>query len=101
MIRIILIILALIAPIRAGWIYAGEAMVIDSCLNKGGSYDYQNMRCDFEQNHQFIPFSKRHPNHFRNSGIWFGAFSLVLIGTFIIKKKAEPVAPLYGDNARF
>ena len=72
-----------------------EFLQVDSCLDQGGSYDYKNMRCDFEQSHEYIPFSKRHPNHFQNAGIWFGAFGLVLIVTFTIKKKAEPVGGAY------
>ena len=78
LIRALPIILALGAPIRAGFVYMNEAIDVDNCLDQGGSYDYKNMTCDFEMNHKYIPFSKRHPNHFRNSGIWFGAFNLIL-----------------------
>jgi len=87
LIRLIILILALTAPIRAGWIFVNEFMAVDTCLDRGGSYDYRNMRCDFEQSHQYISFSERYPNRFRNSGIWFGACSLVLLGSFGIKKK--------------
>ncbi len=28
-----------------------EASAVDSCLDKGGSYDYERQRCDFETTH--------------------------------------------------
>lgn len=43
LIRAILIILALGAPIRAGFVYMNEAIDVDNCLDQGGSYDYKNM----------------------------------------------------------
>jgi len=96
LIRIILVALALFAPIRAGWIYMTEFLEVDLCLDQGGSYDYKNMRCDFDQSHEYIPFSVRHPNHVQNAGIWLGGFSLILLGTFKTKKRSNQAIERYG-----
>ena len=29
-----------------------EMSAIDSCLDRGGSYDYERHECDFEENHR-------------------------------------------------
>jgi len=39
--------------------YGSEFLAVDSCLNSGGSYDYDNNRCDRKENHPYIPYSNR------------------------------------------
>ena len=55
-IRIILAVLALMAPVWVGWVYISEADKADICLDQGGSYDYINSVCSFEEGYPFIPF---------------------------------------------
>ena len=82
--RIMIIVLAIIIPIL---IYLDEWSTITSCLDYGGSYDYQNMICDMNKNHQFIQFLERHPYFFIDLLIWFAIFSLIYWATFKIKIK--------------
>ncbi len=82
--QIIIIVLAILIPIL---IYLDEWSTIDSCLDHGGSYDYQNMICDKNKNHQFIPFIERHPYFFVDLIIWFAIFSLIYWATLKIKIK--------------
>ncbi len=77
----IILLIAIIIPI---FFYFQEFFIIDSCLNKGGSYDYKNMICDYQQNHQFIPFFER-TYLFRDLGIWFIICSLIFFSTFKTK----------------
>jgi hypothetical protein len=41
-------------------IYVMEFLAVDDCLDHGGSFDYSAGRCDFAQNHSFVPFHDRH-----------------------------------------
>ncbi len=38
------------------WPLVSAFFASDACLDSGGSYDYLVGRCDFTQNHPFIPF---------------------------------------------
>jgi hypothetical protein len=42
------------------FLYAREFLVVDGCLDHGGSFDYASGTCDFAINHQFVPFASRH-----------------------------------------
>jgi hypothetical protein len=57
---VVFALLAALAPPLT--LYASEALRVDSCLDRGGSYDYQLGRCDFAQVHARVPFSGRHPD---------------------------------------
>ena len=47
-------------PLLLSFSYVREALLVDSCLDGGGSFDYLRMMCDREVNHAFIPYSERH-----------------------------------------
>jgi len=71
-----------------GWVYLSELIEVDSCLDRGGSFNYGEMKCDFENNHEYIPFHQRHA----------GLLLLALIGfstatTIIVKKPNQRVDP--------
>jgi len=89
-IRIILIALALALPIPACWFYTTELNAVDTCLDQGGSYDYESMKCDFEQTHERIPFSERHPYIWQNAAFMFALFGFLFLTTFKFGIKAEP-----------
>jgi uncharacterized membrane protein YciS (DUF1049 family) len=40
--------------------YAKEFIVVDKCLDAGGSYNYMAGECDFNISHQVLPFNERH-----------------------------------------
>ena len=40
--------------------YARETLLVDSCLDSGGSFEYLRMVCDREVSHAFVPYSQRH-----------------------------------------
>jgi hypothetical protein len=48
------------APLFLIFTYAREALLIDSCLDSGGSFDYLRMICDHEVSHAFVPYHQRH-----------------------------------------
>jgi hypothetical protein len=39
--------------------YGSEFLDVDSCLDRGGSYDYAKNKCDFNENHPYIPYVGR------------------------------------------
>ena len=43
----------------AVWSFAAERLRVDSCLDAGGSYDYELGRCDQERSHAVVPFKQR------------------------------------------
>lgn len=42
------------------FIYTSEWLAVDRCLDSGGSFDYDTMRCDYAANHPYVPFAQRH-----------------------------------------
>lgn len=48
------------APLFLMFSYLREALLVDSCLDSGGSFDYSRMICDRQVSHVFIPYSQRH-----------------------------------------
>ncbi|MFB9888043.1 hypothetical protein [Balneatrix alpica] len=70
--------LLLIAPML--WLMGSfwqEFMAVDACLDAGGSFDYQQLVCDHQANHPFIPFGARH------SGLVNGSMLLMLLGLLL------------------
>ena len=45
----------------AVWSFAAERLRVDSCLDAGGSYDYELGRCDHERSHVVVAYTNRHP----------------------------------------
>jgi hypothetical protein len=39
-----------------------EWIVVDRCLDQGGSFDYARMTCDQSANHPFVSYAERHPD---------------------------------------
>ena len=48
------------APLFLSLSYVREALLVDSCLDSGGSFDYLRMICDRDVSHAFVPYSQRH-----------------------------------------
>ena len=42
--------------------FAHESLAVDTCLDRGGSFDYVNTICDYDVSHPFIAYSARHPD---------------------------------------
>jgi hypothetical protein len=55
------IVLGILLPTPHVAVFASEFLAIDTCLDRGGSFDYDRMQCDYEQNHPYVSFSARHP----------------------------------------
>jgi hypothetical protein len=55
-VRLIGIAMLLVAAAVA-WVPLNRFLAVDSCLDGGGSFDYSNGICDFEQNHPDAPRS--------------------------------------------
>ena len=51
--------LATISPMVMIW--GLENQKVDQCLDRAGSFDYRQRRCDLTMDHPFIPFAGRHP----------------------------------------
>ena len=65
-----------------GITYVREALLADSCLDSGGSFDYLRMTCDRELSHTFIPYYQRHGALFAIAVIatLVAAFYLIISG---------------------
>ncbi len=46
--------------------YISETIAVDSCLDSGGSFNYDTMQCDHRTNHPYVPFERRHPGMMRS-----------------------------------
>ena len=55
-----LVVLTLAALAPAAATYWREWVIVDGCLDAGGSIDYVRMRCDRTDSHAFVPFRARH-----------------------------------------
>ena len=53
----------------------------DACLDSGGSYDYVAGRCDYVQNHPFVPF-------YRTWSFWLAAIVAVM-GSLAFGRSAD------------
>jgi hypothetical protein len=73
--------LSIMVSLYLGAQYAKDWMVVDSCLDGGGSFDFENMVCDHSSNHPYVSYQQRHPGSLRLllSGTLL-AFSSFLIG---------------------
>lgn len=47
-----------VAPLLFMWL--GESLSVQRCLEAGGSFNYQRMVCDFDAEHPVPPFHERH-----------------------------------------
>src|SRR2546428_13774895 len=41
--------------------YINEFLAADTCMDLGGSYDYQTGNCDHQHDHPYVSFISRHP----------------------------------------
>lgn len=88
-IRTALIAAAFFMPISAGLIYLGEAVAVDNCLDMGGSFNFENMTCDFDTSHPHVPFKIRHPNLIERSGVGFASFMLLFVGSMLAPRRGR------------
>ena len=51
---------AILIPLLVVGDYVREFLRVDICLDRGGSYNYGVQACDFRDNHEFVPYFKRH-----------------------------------------
>ena len=61
---LVVLTLAIVVLVWAGWGFGREFLAVDSCLDNSGSFNYAAMTCDQVQNHPYIPYSQRHPATF-------------------------------------
>jgi hypothetical protein len=43
-----------------GAVFTAEFISVDSCLDRGGSFNYSTGACDFAHSHPYAPFLPRH-----------------------------------------
>ena len=74
--------LLIVAALIPGISWLRESGAVDSCLDRGGSYDYRAGRCDFAVSHAFEPGLE--PGTARPYLIWAsGCIALVGLVLFI------------------
>jgi len=68
-----------------------EFLAVDSCLDEHGSYDYAQGRCDYTNNHPYVPWSERsHGNAPILQGLAFFLGGAVLVfGRFRVGRKSS------------
>ncbi|WP_299182374.1 hypothetical protein [uncultured Neptuniibacter sp.] len=74
------LILLIIPSLALMTVFYIDQSAVDSCLDAGGSYNYQAGECDFEQKHQFYPIMARYPL------LVNGAMLLSVIGLLLCMK---------------
>jgi hypothetical protein len=86
------IVIGLALPAPAVFTLASEFIVVDRCLDVGGSYDYARSVCDHTQSHPYVPFATRHPQLVRT--FWplaAGGVALMIIGTVLAARGSPRV----------
>ena len=63
--------------------YARESLAVDSCLDTGGSFNYDVGVCDHNQNHPYVPFTARHTHAVPTL---LTSFALVVLGQLLRKR---------------
>lgn len=82
-------IVLILAPLLVlGLHYASELILVDECLDAGGSFNYSTMSCSFTAQWDYIPYSVRHR---WNLNIALGISLLGLVVTLLGGRK--PRAP--------
>ena len=66
--------------------FAREFIRVDVCLDGGGSYNYIDAACDHSENHQYLPYTQRHP--LAASVALFG-FGLMSAGILIARRAKQ------------
>ncbi|MGC2185634.1 MAG: hypothetical protein WA637_20370, partial [Terriglobales bacterium] len=70
--------------------YAREFLRVDSCLDRGGSYDYMVQACDFHNSHLFVPYSKRHKALICIIGIVEALFLILFVIVLLRVRQESP-----------
>ncbi len=82
-------IVLILAPLLIlGMHYASELIVVQECLDAGGSFNYSTMSCSFTEQWDYVPYSVRHR---WNLNIALGISLLGLVITLLGGRK--PRAP--------
>ena len=82
-----LIFLATFSPMVMIW--GLENQKVDQCLELGGSFDYEELGCDLEGDHAFVPFADRHPMLVRLAQA--GALVIVALAVFaLVTRRRDP-----------
>ncbi|MDX1488654.1 MAG: hypothetical protein R3268_10675 [Acidiferrobacterales bacterium] len=82
-------IVLILAPLLIlGLHYASELIVVEECLDAGGSFNYSTMSCSFTEQWDYVPYSVRHR---WNLNIALGISLLGLVVTLLGGRK--PRAP--------
>jgi hypothetical protein len=63
------------------WPNVSAFFASDGCLDSGGSYDYVASRCDYVQNHPFVPF-------YRTWSFWLATIAAVM-GSLAFARSAD------------
>jgi hypothetical protein len=75
-----LVFLATFSPMVMIW--GIENQRVDQCLDRGGSFDYAELRCDLVADHAFVPFVNRRPKLVRLAQA--GSLVIVALGAFAV-----------------
>jgi len=59
-VRFIFLTLAIIPLAVLVFVAVDDFLVVDRCMDGGGSFDYSRMECNHESSHPFVPFLDRH-----------------------------------------
>ncbi|MES9942082.1 MAG: hypothetical protein ABW104_12135 [Candidatus Thiodiazotropha sp. 6PLUC2] len=80
-----------------------EFMALDKCLDTGGSYDYENCRCDYKTTHEY---KKEHSCKFKGESMeWLkiisvvGAFLIIGVGLYYVFERLKAKNQGFGPNS--
>jgi hypothetical protein len=69
-----------------GITYVLEAVVVDRCLDSGGSFDYNRMVCDESRSHPYVSFVERRTIFVRTMA-FIGSAAIASVATFVLLER--------------
>jgi hypothetical protein len=69
--------------------YFRESEDVDACLDaQHGSFDYQKMVCDLNENHPYVLYETRHPGE-KFKGVMAFVVVLASFGSYVLARKSR------------
>ena len=82
--KILALIIIIGVPLLLAVHFMREFLLVDRCLDSGGSFDYVRMVCDREESHPYIPYVERYAK-----SMMAGLIAILIAATCLIVMKTK------------